>query len=1276
MKPNESLTSIGNGRYELVKKLGSGGMGVVYEAVDKKSKVKVALKTLKNIDPASIFRLKGEFRSLSQIYHRNLVQLYELFSEAEAWYFTMELIENGIDIVSHIRRTNAPKNAHKNAHKNSGFLETTKIASSNYQSNDDRNSEATQLLSNNSYLPNSNKSVSSKRISLFQPCAISNFEILNSTFKQLCEGLSVIHKNNRLHRDLKPSNTLVTPEGRLVILDFGLVAELDTITPKSNAIKKKSDQSTGDIMGTAAFMSPEQAGGLRLTTASDVYSIGVILFQTLTGRLPFAGDAALVIRDKQNFNSVSPSEIVSNIPISLNLLCIKMLSRDPKERPTIDKIIQTINPDPVILSDTSFEAPKNTSVFIGRSPEINKLSAALHEARDGKTVVVHIQGQSGSGKSTLVERFIKISIAEGSIVLSGRCYENESVPYKAIDSLIDSLTDYLLQLRNEDIATLLPDGLSSLAKIFPVLLRIPYISQLNDISLPVIDVIQGRHVAFSCLRELLRRLSRRETLTIAIDDLQWGDTESSALLTSLLHGSDPPSMLIIFSYRNEYLSRSPSLNIISKLPVITANEKVIRNDITINNFSESEVRTLAKALLPNVMEDINSHIDWIVSESQGSAFFIYEQVRFIKSNPSIRESFKYELENVIWDRVKNLPTDSLNILKIISVAGRPLTLRDLQYASGENTLPIQSLNLLRSERLIRVESFRWDQTTESSHDRIRETIVSRLSQDQLINIHFSLATSLESNSNSDPEITAEHYFNSGRLDKASRYYTLAADKSLKLMAFERSEILYLKAMNISQELFEKIKISEKLIHFYTDMARFSEAYKVAKQATILLGISLPEKFVPPLFLVDWLKLEFRLRNKKIESLLSLNTTQDVKIETAIRIINSVAKAAYQIKPELCVWLSVKLVNLCLKYGNTKDCAIGYMVFGAIFKGGVLGRYRVGYQFGNLALSLVDQFKNDKQRSEVNFVVGYFGTSWMRPSIKAEKLWSVSFDSGIVNGDLFHTGCAAAGISMSLFMRGERFDIINEKLYSLSNVINKLNLRESTGVINCILQAILNLRNQTDSSDSFSSKNFSEEEFSIGLSNYGSKHFAHFYFILKMQSLYLWGKFDRAISYASAASVYINDSVGMLHQSEHDFYHALISLEPLSKSYSEKNRHIPKKVLKKFIKWSKNCPENFLAKEKLLSAQVFRKKHSEVFAEQYFLESIDAAIKFNQVHIQGLSELLYSRFLSEKNDWNSSSIHFKKSIDLFKLWGASGLALMLEEQVGNRHSTLNKPNPEE
>ena len=93
----------GNDRFTIIRRLGAGGMGIVYEAQDNERQTRVALKTLRNIDPASIFRFKVEFRSLAELSHKNLLPLYELFFEDNHWFFTMELLEGATDLLTFLR---------------------------------------------------------------------------------------------------------------------------------------------------------------------------------------------------------------------------------------------------------------------------------------------------------------------------------------------------------------------------------------------------------------------------------------------------------------------------------------------------------------------------------------------------------------------------------------------------------------------------------------------------------------------------------------------------------------------------------------------------------------------------------------------------------------------------------------------------------------------------------------------------------------------------------------------------------------------------------------------------------------------------------------------------------------------------------------------------------------------------------------------------------------------------------------------------------------------
>jgi eukaryotic-like serine/threonine-protein kinase len=266
-------------------------MGVVYEAYDRQTDKVVALKALTRTEAAHISRFKNEFRSLADVSHPNLVSLYEFMSDGHYWFFTMELV-HGVNFLEYVRP------GYRARHSTTSLSETMQRTSVNTKIEDEANYEAeTQQLD---ALP-----VISTEPQTQQPVSINtrlsraqlDLERLNNALRQLAEGLHGLHETGKLHRDIKPSNVLVTKEGRVVILDFGLVAEVASIGLHESV----------NLAGTPDYMSPEQGAQLPISRASDWYSVGVMLYQALVGRLPFSGKFFEVMMDKQNIDPQHPA---------------------------------------------------------------------------------------------------------------------------------------------------------------------------------------------------------------------------------------------------------------------------------------------------------------------------------------------------------------------------------------------------------------------------------------------------------------------------------------------------------------------------------------------------------------------------------------------------------------------------------------------------------------------------------------------------------------------------------------------------------------------------------------------------------------------------------------------------------------------------------------------------------------------------------------------------------------------------------------------------------
>ena len=725
----DSSVGVVIGDFEILGELGHGGMGVVYRAYDRENRRVVALKTMLQGSATALYRFKQEFRALADVSHPNLVMLHELVAHGSHWYLTMELIE-GTDFLTYVRTATL-------------FPDT-------------RTPEA---------LP------------------AARIDRLRLVLRQLAEGIAVLHGAGMLHRDIKPSNVLVEKNGRVILLDFGLSAELEP-----SGLHQSTE---AHVLGTVAYMSPEQAAGQPVSPSSDWYSVGVMLYEALTGRLPFAGKAVDLLHEKQRSESRPPRDLAPETPEDLNALCISLLSRDPSARPSGTGVLRLLSEASVLLP---FQPGRDRRApLVGRDRHLEILRDALETVEQVRTVAISVHGGSGAGKSALVQHFLDDLIEHGeAVVLAGRCYERESVPYKAFDSLVDSLSRYLSRQPRHETQAILPRDVLSLARVFPVLQRVEAVALAPRKAFEIPDLQELRRRAFAALRELLGRLGDRGLLVLAIDDLQWGDADSVALLVELLRPPDPPSLLLVGCYRSED-SATPFVR--SFLAAQEAAAPALdRRELVVDPLSRAEVERLVLELLGRDDPSARICAFAIARESGGNPFFVQELVHSIKSGAGREESLvsaqAIALDEVLWDRVSRLPTAARRLLEIVAVSGRPLRQIDATRAAALGPDELEALSILRSGRLIRSTGPTHLDEVEAYHDRVRETVVAHLTLEVLERHHLDLARVLEASGKVDPEFLAIHYQEGNERPKAGVYYAKAAAQASAALAFDRATKLY------------------------------------------------------------------------------------------------------------------------------------------------------------------------------------------------------------------------------------------------------------------------------------------------------------------------------------------------------------------------------------------------------------------------------------------------------------------------------------------------------
>ena len=728
----------GSGRFTIERCLGEGGFGAVYAARDRERDTRVALKLLRRLDAGALFRFKQEFRALADIVHPNLVRLYELFSESDQWFFTMELID-GVDFLSY-------------AWGGTGRFDQAPTLA--------QNEVTLQTQTRTSFCVDFRFT----RVSL---------ERVHPIFVQLAEGVAALHAAQKLHRDLKPSNVLVNAQGRAVILDFGLVGEIAPEGPSTNR----------DMAGTPGYMAPEQFAGAPASTAADWYAVGVMMYEALAGQrlVPAA---------------LGQGPLLPGVPAELGTLIRDLLGPVPEQRPSGREVLRRLGAPSALLIAAPADR-RTAGLFVGRELQLDALWKAYTESQGGQPVVVGLHGGSGIGKSALAQRWLDDVRARHPevVVLAARCYERESVPYKAVDSLVDALTQYLKSLDALAVGRLMPRGVLALARLFPVLLQVESVANARERGTESGESRELRRRAFLALKELLARLADHRPVVLFLDDLQWGDIDSGALLAEMLRPPDAPMILLLASYRSEEATSGRLLRTL--LPAWESYRPTLQlREVALDRLTFAEARELATALLGG-HDGVTAEI--IARESGGNPFFVEALAGLSRQRRvgGITEPGRVTLAEVIRGRLTELPADACALLQVVSLAGRPVPRQLAWHAAG---CPPEEQGLLASLRfahLVRVRSGESGDEIEPYHDRIREAVLDALTPSEARGHHLRLGQTLEVHVRTpDPETLAVHFHRGGDLERAATYAAAAAEQAAHALAFDHAARLYRLALEL------------------------------------------------------------------------------------------------------------------------------------------------------------------------------------------------------------------------------------------------------------------------------------------------------------------------------------------------------------------------------------------------------------------------------------------------------------------------------------------------
>jgi eukaryotic-like serine/threonine-protein kinase len=650
---------------------------------------------------------------------------------------------------------------------------------------------------------------------------------------EVAEALEEAHTRRFLHRDLKPANIMLSANGHVKVMDFGLArrmedAPLDPGATCDGSTRGLGSQLTvpGAILGTPDYMSPEQVRGEELDARSDQFSFGIILAEMLSGGHPFRRPStvetlAAVLRETP--------EIHGDIPQPLMVLVRRTLAKVPEQRFDSMAAVRAEMHRLTASSGTiaGVSTPDRLSP-IGRDAELRILTRHLDEALAGRGSLILIGGEPGIGKTCLISALADAARLRGALVLTGHCYEAEgSPPYTPFIEMLET------SIRHGSRDTLR----FSLGEEAPEIARIlPELRQMYPDIPPALDLPpdQQRRFLFNAYRAFVERVSRLTPVVSVFEDLHWADEPTLLLLEHLAKSVSEIPRLFIATYRDTDLEVGR--------PFARTLESLIRQKlatrIVLRRLPVAGVEQMLAAL--SAQKPPQSLARVVFEETEGNPFFVEEVFRHLSEEGMLFDNAGAFLTDlrvdqlqvpegvrlVLGRRLGRLSDDARRILTTAAVIGRifPLELLEaLQQTSPEKTNPANSnpdacldaIEEAEHAHLVEAEPSGRQARYRFVHELVRQTLAETLSLPRRQRLHARVAEAMErvyaSSIDAHVSALAHHLYEAGAAvpaDKAIHYLTEAAARASAAAAFEEALGLIDNALSLVED--ERSAISADL----------------------------------------------------------------------------------------------------------------------------------------------------------------------------------------------------------------------------------------------------------------------------------------------------------------------------------------------------------------------------------------------------------------------------------------------------------------------------------
>ncbi|MBI4852750.1 MAG: protein kinase [Acidobacteria bacterium] len=675
----------------------------------------------------------------------------------------------------------------------------------------------------------------------------------------ICQALTEAHEKGIIHRDLKPDNIMLEQVGNsqvVKVVDFGLAK-----------LKQRAEQRriTGNlVVGTFDYMSPEQCQSMELEATSDVYSLGIVIYEMLTSQVPFRNASRLAtIYQHINDPPRPPRAHASEVPDRIEKVILRALSKEPAERQQsalelLEEMQTAFQVTTKSSGSTNLSGQRNSSArgqtgylnrvearkspnatlkkhlifsyFLAREKELNRLTTEFAFIRSGRTKPIIVLGDAGIGKTELITEFRR-RISEGeALFLSGRFFDYLGTsPYKP---LLDALTTHIRQIISQQ---------PLFEKIFGELADRIRDDLANDWNFWTIDQgksgsLQGgpegeKYRIFEYLAQVYIKLARHLPIVIWMDDMQWADGLSLNFMSYLLRRTLGEPIQFIFTARIQDVTQKG--HPFQQWQNSVANARNIEQ-LQLFGLSTSDVDQYIKLVFTDI-EISSLSIDRIWQETQGNPYFLSETLRLLVEEeriiwtgqkwrcPQLTEiNLPSSVVNIVESHLRRFKENELDVFMQGAVLGDQFSFETLRLVTnlGEDELiDIVEIGLagyvLKEQPLINTQSLRptisnIDELYSFYHTTVRKVLYSKINTRRRRRLHLRVAEALEKAKKERLDqiapLLAHHYYNAEQYQFAFKYSVDAATAAWRALAVEETE----KYLARLQELLDQIEEAQSM----------------------------------------------------------------------------------------------------------------------------------------------------------------------------------------------------------------------------------------------------------------------------------------------------------------------------------------------------------------------------------------------------------------------------------------------------------------------------------